>query len=139
MANVATKLFREPGEANTAIDGLKSKGFKPKEIVVVASKERSKQLGGDIKAVSDGNKLKEMGVPEATVEYYQTLLPAGGIVVAVKADEGRVAQAQELLRGVAPCQCDDKACDTSPGFYAANRMAATNPLDATMSGEFRRY
>jgi hypothetical protein len=139
MANVASKLFRESGEANTAIDELKSKGFKPEEIVVVASEERSKKLGGDIKAVSDGSKLKEMGVPEATVDYYQTVLSAGGIVVAVKADESRVAQAQELLRGVSPCQCDDKACDTSPGFYAAGRMAATNPLDSTMSGEFRRY
>jgi len=139
MAKVATKLFREAGEASTAISELKAKGYKPEEILVVADKERSKKLGGDVKAVSDVSKLAEMGVPEVTLNYYQYLLKAGGIVVGVHADEGRVAQAQELLRGVTPCTCDDRTCDTSPGFNAASRMAATNPLDATMSGEFRRY
>ena len=139
MAKIATKLFRESSEASTAIDELKSKGFKPDEILVVASGERAKKLGGDVKAVPDISKLKEMGVPEATLDYYQYILTAGGIVVGVQADESRVAQAQELLRGVEPCSCDEKTCDVSPGFIAASRMTATNPMDASMSGEFRRY
>ena len=139
MAKVVTKLFRESSEAITAIEELKSKGFKPEEIAVFASKERSKKLGGDIKAASDVSKLKDMGVPEVTLDYYRYILSAGGIVVGVQADESRVAQAQELLRGVEPCKCDDRTCDVSPGFMAASRMAATNPMDATMSGEFRRY
>jgi hypothetical protein len=139
MTEVATKLFREPREVSIAIDELKSKGYKADEIVVVASADRSKDLGADIKPVTDTAKLTEMGVPEATVNYYQYSILSGGIVVGVQADESRIAQAQELLRGVQPCTCDDKSCDTSPGFQAAGRMTATNPMDATMSGEFRRY
>ncbi len=139
MAKAATKLFRESGEAKTAIDELKAKGYKPEEIVVVASEERSKEIGGDVKPISDPDKLAGMGVPEATVSYYKYVVSVGGIVVGVKGDEGRVAQAQELLRGVAPCTCDEKTSDVSPGFFAAGRMTATNPLDATMSGDFRRF
>ena len=139
MAKVATKLFREPREATIALDELKSKGYKADEIVVVASAERSKDLGADIKPVGDAAKLTEMGVPEATVSYYQYIVSSGGIVVGVQADESRIAQAQEVLRGVTPCTCDEKTCDSSPGFLAAGRMTATNPLDASMSGEFRKY
>ncbi|UCC60024.1 MAG: hypothetical protein JSW38_05455 [Dehalococcoidia bacterium] len=139
MAKVATKLFREPKEATIALDELKSKGFKADEIVVVASAERSKDLGADIKPVGDVAKLAGMGVSEATVSYYDYIISSGGIVVGVQADESRIAQAQEVLRGVTPCTCDDKTCDSSPGFMAASRMTATNPMDASMSGEFRRY
>ena len=139
MAKAATKLFREPGEANAALDGLKAKGFKPEEVVVVANEERAKAIGGDVKSVSDPGKLAGMGVPEATVDYYKYVVSVGGIVVGVQGDEARVAEAQALLRGVEPCACDEQACDTSPGFYAAGRMSATNPLDATMSGDHRRF
>jgi hypothetical protein len=139
MANVATKLFREHREATAAIDELKSKGYKADEILVFASTERSKDLGGDIKPVDDVTKLTAMGVPEVTVSYYQYIISSGAIVVGVQADESRVAQAQEVLRGVAVCTCDEKTCDSSPGFLAAGRMTATNPMDASMSGEFRKY
>jgi hypothetical protein len=139
MAKVATKLFREPKEATIALDELKSKGFKADEIVVVASAERSKDLGADIKPVGDASKLAGMGVSEAAVSYYDYIISSGGIVVGVQADESRIAQAQEVLRGVTPCTCDDKTCDSSPGFMAASRMTSTNPMDASMSGEFRRY
>ncbi len=139
MAKVATKLFREPKEANVAIEELKAKGYKAGEIVVVASAERSKDLGTGIKSVSDTSKLTEMGVPGVTVSYYQYIVSSGGIVVGVQADEDRVAQAQEVLRGVAPYTCDDSSYAISPGFQAASRMTATNPMDTAMSGDFRRY
>jgi len=139
MAKVAVKLFREPGEAKEAIGELKAKGFKKEEIVVLTSAERAKDLGGDIKPVSDVGKLTEIGVPEETVNYYQFGITSGGIVVSVQADESRVAQAQELLRAVPICSCEDRICGTSPGFQAASRMSATNPIDAPMSGDFRRY
>ena len=139
MAKVAAKLFREPGEAKEAIGELKAKGFKKEEIVVLTSAERAKDLGGDIKPVSDVGKLTEIGVPEETVNYYQFGITSGGIVVSVQADESRVAQAQELLRAVPICSCEDRICGTSPGFQAASRMSATNPIDAPMSGDFRRY
>ncbi len=139
MAKAVTKLFRDLGEAKTAIGDLKAKGYKPEEVVVVASAERSKEIGGDIKPMSDPAKLAAMGVPEATVDYYKYVVSAGGIVVGVQADESRLAQAQEILRGVESCACGERACDTSPGFDAAGRMSSTNPLDATMSGDFRRF
>lgn len=139
MAKVAAKLFREPGEAKEAIGQLKAKGFKEGEIVIFTSAERAKDLGGDIKPASDVSKLTEMGVPEETVNYYQFGITSGGIVVSVQADEGRVAQAQELLREAPICSGEDRVQGTSPGFQAASRMSATNPIDAPMSGDFRRY
>lgn len=139
MPKIATKLFREPDEAKEAVGQLKAKGFKAEEIVVLASAERSKSLGPDIKPMSDPGKLAEMGVPEHTVNYYRYSIPSGGIVVSVQADEGRVADAQEVLRAVPVCGCGDRICGTSPGFQVASRMSATNPIDAPMSGDFRRY
>ena len=139
MAKVATKLFREPGEAKEAISELKAKGFKADEIGIFTSAERAKELGADIKPVSDVGELTEMGVPEETVNYYRFGITSGGIVVSVQADEGRVAQAQELLRASPISSLGDRICGTSPGFQAASRMSATNPIDAPMSGDFRRY
>ncbi len=139
MAKVAAKLFREPGEAKEAIGELRAKGFKQEEIVIFANAGRAKDLGGDIKPVSDVSKLTEMGVPEETVDYYQFGITSGGIVVSVNADEGRVVQAQELLRASPICSLGDRISGTSPGFQAASRMSATNPIDAPMSGDFRRY
>ncbi len=139
MPKVATKLFREPGEAKQAVNDLKAKGFKDDEIVVLASAQRTKDLGADVKAVSDPSKLTQIGVPEDTVNYYQYSIPSGSIVVGVQADEARVAQAQEVLRAVPVCSLGNRIRGVSPGFHAAGRMSATNPIDAPMSGDFRRY
>jgi hypothetical protein len=139
MAKVATKLFRELEEAKHAVGDLKAKGYKAEEIGVIANEKRGKELGADIKAVSDVGKLAKLGIPEETVNYYQYGVAAGGIVVSVQADESRIAAAQEVLRG-ATCACESSSlCDVSPGFLKAGRMSATNPLDAQMSGEFRKY
>ena len=139
MAKVATKLFREPKEAIEAVSVLKGKGYKEDAIVVITSAERAKTLATDVKPISDMGKLTEMGVPEDTVNYYQYPVEIGGILVVVHGDEGGVAQAQELLRGVVACPSEDRSHGTSPGFLQASRMSATNPLDAQMSGDFRRY
>lgn len=139
MAKVATKLFREPKEAIEAVSVLKGKGYKEDAIVVITSAERAKTLATDVKPISDMGKLTEMGVPEDTVNYYQYPVEIGGILVVVQGDEGGVAQAQELLRGVVSCSSEDRSHGTSPGFLQASRMSATNPLDAQMSGDFRRY
>ncbi|MCJ7521274.1 MAG: general stress protein [Dehalococcoidia bacterium] len=139
MAKVATKLFREPKEAIEAVSVLKGKGYKEDAIVVITSAERAKTLATDVKPISDMGKLTEMGVPEDTVNYYQYPVEIGGILVVVQGDEGGVAQAQELLRGVVACPSEDRSHGTSPGFLQASRMSATNPLDAQMSGDFRRY
>ncbi len=138
MPNVATKLFREPLEAKRAVDDLKSKGFKDDDIMVVASDQRAKAIEG-VKAQTDADKLAEMGVIQETIDYYKYSLPSGGIVVAVKADEAKLDEAKKVLRSVPVCSCGDRICGTSPGFQVASRMSATNPIDAPMSGDFRRY
>ena len=138
MPNVATKLFREPLEAKKAIEDLKAKGFKDDDILVVATAERAEALKG-LKAETDAGKLAEMGVYEETIEYYKYSLPSGGIIVSVKADEAKLEDAKQVLRAVPVCSCGDRICGTSPGFQVASRMSATNPIDAPMSGDFRRY
>jgi hypothetical protein len=139
MPKAATKLFREPEEAKQAVSDLKAKGFKEEEIVVLASAERARELGADIKAATDPGKLVQIGVPEDTVNYYQYSIPSGSIVVGVQADESRAAQAQEVLRAVPVCSLGNRIRGVSPGFQKAGRMTATNPVDAPMSGDFRRY
>ena len=139
MPKAATKLFREPQEAKQAVSDLKAKGFKEDEIVVLASEARAKELGSDIKAATDIGKLAQIGVTEDTVNYYQYSIPMGGIVVGVQGDEAKLAQAQEVLRAVPVCSLGDRIRGVSPGFLKAGRMSATNPVDAPMSGDFRRY
>ena len=139
MAKVAIKLFREPEEAIEAVGVLKGKGYKDEAIVVITSAERAKTLATDVKPISDMGKLTELGVTEDAASYYQYPVEIGGIVVAVQGDEGSVAKAQELLRGVVACSVEDRSHGTSPGFIQATRMSATNPMDAPMSGDFRRY
>lgn len=139
MPKVATKLFREPGEAKTAISELKAAGFKASEIRLITSAKRAKELDADVKPVTDAGELTDLGIPEETVDYYQYAISSGGIVISVHAEEDRVARAQELLRTLPICSCDDSMYSTSPGFNAASRMSATNPIDAPMSGDFRRY
>ncbi|MDY6892461.1 MAG: hypothetical protein SVO26_01935 [Chloroflexota bacterium] len=139
MSTVVTKLFRDPEEAKIALGELKTKGYKPEEIGVLSSAERAKEMGDDVKSTSDAQKLAEMGVPQTTVDYYQYAIESGGIVVSVQTDEGRKSQVQELLRTVPMCGCETRICGASPGFKVAGRMSATNPVDAPMSGDFRRY
>ena len=139
MSTMVAKLFRDPEEAKRAVGELKDKGYKPEEIGVLSGAERAKEMGADVKSTSDAGKLAEMGIPEATVDYYQYAIESGGIVVSVQTDESRMNQVQELLRTVPICACESRIHGTSPGFKVADRMSATNPMDAPMSGDFRRY
>ena len=139
MSNVASKLFREPGEAKEAIKELKAKGYTAEEMVIVASPKSSKLLGKGIQSIPDAGKLAEIGVPTETIDYYKYAVSSGSVIVTVKADEKRIVQAKEVLRAVPVCSCKESSCGTSPGFQFAGRMSATNPVDAPMSGDFRRY
>ena len=139
MSTIATKLFREPKEAKQAVSDLKAKGYKDDDIVVLASEARSKDLGADIKTIPDAGKLSDMGANEDLVNYYQSSVPMGSIVVGIKTDESKIDEAKALLRAVPVCSLGDRIINTSPGFHQASRMSATNPIDAPMSGDFRRY
>jgi hypothetical protein len=161
MPKVETKLYRKPEEAKKAINDLKAKGFKPEEIGVIASEKRKKELAESIKPAADigsvlamgaatsiskagsdlGKALTELwGAPEETVSYYQHSIDLGGIVVSVQVDEAKVAQARQILRAAAePVSKKTTLSTISPGFIKAGRMSSTNPIDAPMSGDFRRY
>jgi hypothetical protein len=160
MPKVQTKLFRRPEDAKKAINELKAKGFKAEEIGIVTSGKGKKEMG-DVKPVADVGPVTAMGhatslsqggsdlvkalgefwgVPEDTVNYYQRAVSLGGIVVSVHADDAHAEKAHEVLRAAAahprkkmPLQ------EISPGFLKASRMSSTNPIDAPMSGDFRRY
>ena len=161
MPKVQTKLFRRPEDAKKAISELKAKGFKVEEIGIITSGKGKKAIGDGIQPVADigsvtamghaasiskagsdlGKVLAEFwGVSEETVSYYQHGISLGGIVVSIHADEAHAAKAHEVLRAAAahprkkaPLQ------EISPGFLKASRMSSTNPIDAPMSGDFRRY
>ena len=137
MSKVATKLFRDIEEAKQAIKELKAMGFKPGEIRVLANEKRGKDLGTPF--TSDVAVLAGSGVPAETINYYKFSIQSGSIVVSAQGDENRIARAQALLRAIPVCSCVEGECGTSPGFQAANRMSSTNPMDASMSGEFRKY
>ena len=160
MPKVQTKLFRKPEDAKKAISELKAKGFKAEEIGIVTSGKGKKEMG-DVKPAADVGSVTAMGhasslskagsdlakalsefwsVPEDTVNYYQHVISLGGIVVSVHADDAHAEKAHEVLRAAAaharkkmPLQ------EISPGFLKASRMSSTNPIDAPMSGDFRRY
>jgi hypothetical protein len=162
MPKVQTKLFRRPEDAKKAIQELKAKGFKAEEIGVVTGEKGAKEVGDSVKPVAEVGSVTAMGhaaslsskggndlakslgefweASEETVNYYRHAISLGGIVVSVHADDARADKAREILRAAAahprkkvPLQ------EISPGFLKASRMSSTNPIDAPMSGDFRRY
>ena len=137
-----SKLFRDVQGAEKAAQELKSKGFKAEEIeVLVRDKEMAQRLG--TKAIEDiGAALTSLSdLPEETRSYYEFAVSIGGVLISVHADEARLAQAREILRGadlkVAPARGQMWA--SSPAFPVAGRMTETDPIDAKMTGDFRRY
>jgi hypothetical protein len=161
MPKVETKLYRKPEEAKKAIDDLKAKGFKPEEIGAITSEHRKNYLGDSINptvvvdsvvamgaaaAISKAgaNLVKALtelwGIPEETATYYQRGVALGGILVSVHVEDAKAAQARQILRAAAgPVAKKMPLAQISPGFLKASRMTATNPIDAPMSGDFRRY
>ncbi len=160
MAKVLTKLFRRPEDAQKAIHELKAKGINEREIGIVTSGKGKKEMGHSLKPAEDIDSVTAMGhatslskvgdiskalgefwgVPEDTVSYYQRAIALGGIVVSVHADDVQAKEAHEVLRAAtAHARKKMPLQEISPGFLKASRMSCTNPIDAPMSGDFRRY
>ncbi len=173
MSTTVTKLFRLPGEAQSAVKELKAKGFKAEEIGILVGDKKGSQfaaegvlvvknvslpnvesvlaIGATAASLSKGGKkegtapkaalIELWGVPEETIDYYGIGLALGGVVVSVSADEARAAEIHGILEGAeaASLRACEPLSDRSPGFLMAGRMTATNPLDAKMSGDFRKY
>ena len=142
MSKSVVKLFRDPQLAAKAADELKSKGFKEAEIsILVSDGEKAKKVGA--KATKDiGAALAKMkDLSQEASQYYENAASVGAILLSVTADEKRLAQAQNIMRGAEFSDMPNRfdMWSTSPGFPVAEKMSATNPLDAKMSGDFRKY
>ena len=135
------KLFRDPLSAAKATEELKSKGFKAEEIgILVSDVDKAKKLG--TKATDKiGTALTKLDLPEDTIRYYEFGASVGGVLISVEADESRLSKAQEILREAAIKDAPKKGemWASSPAFPAAGRMTATDPIDAKMTGDFRKY
>jgi len=141
MANTVVKLFRDPLVAARAAEELKSKGLKAEEIgILVRDGEKAKKLGTKV-TKEIGAALTKLDLPEDTVRYYEFGASVGGVLISVQTDEARLPQAREVLRGtdLGAAQARGEMWASSPAFPAAGRMTATDPIDAKMTGDFRKY
>ncbi len=169
MAKTAVKLFKDPLSAEKAAAELEAKGFKADEIgILVRDKKKTAKftstktcevilpqagnilaLGAMATALGKAADSEEamaaltnvLGLPEETVGYYEFGLSVGGILISVHTDEARLSQAQEILRAADALVAAAKGemWGSSPGFASAGRMTETDPIDAKMTGDFRRY
>jgi len=126
MSKVVAKLFRRPEDVDKAVAELKGAGC---EATVL-------EQGANI-----DKELAESGLPEQALEYFKTGLVAGGKVVKVDAAEDKVEEVNRLLLSTGFNSLIDRPAQwfTSPGFVKSRRMSSTNPIDAQMSGDFRKY
>jgi hypothetical protein len=166
MAKVV-KVFRGADAAERALSQLNQKGFKGDEIAVVLRQiERNRSLAGRLDKPSTstlGNisdllsagplsiplkeakeeladlLTRELEIPGAQGKYYDFALQAGGVLIAIYTDETKASLAQQILKSAEVLPKEQSMDTKSPGFVRANRMVATDPVDAPMSGDFRRY
>lgn len=104
--------------------------------MATALKEASAAEGESLEAALAAS----LDIPEEVVKYYEFGVAVGGILLGVRADEGRSSKAQEILRSAGTEAAEvEPMWSKSPGFATASRMTQTNPIDAPMSGDFRRY
>ncbi|MBI2854412.1 MAG: hypothetical protein HYX87_05775 [Chloroflexi bacterium] len=166
MTKAVSRLFRNPADAEHAVKALISAGIPASKIGVLAKSETTVKsvlkdgvskvyfsgvgnlvVAGSLapslsKASGAESKLAStlagtLGLAHEAGEYYEFVLGAEGVLVAVDEAEGKAAEARKILAkaDAAPT----KSGVTSPGFYEAARMSATNPVDAAMTGDFRKY
>lgn len=163
MSRVIAKLFRDPEAASLAIKKLKDESLDKGLSVIVRSDKKSPAnahgmkhlklkveahdvnvLGGvaaSIDAAGPGEKAAEalkasLGLSEEGYGYYMDAVVAGAVLVSIEADDEQAKKASSLLRNV---ERDRSGEARSATFYQSSRMAATNSMDAAMSGDFRKY
>lgn len=168
MAKIAARLFRKPDSAEKAVQELVKQGYKAEEIGMLLPTEEAGRFGKVAKtsasiglpdagqatavgpvamALQKAKSAEEVttalaGVLSSTEDaagYYQFGVAIGGILVSVHVDEGRCDQASRILRSAEAVPEKVGMWAKSPGFARAERMTATDPVDAQMTGDFRRY
>lgn len=163
MSRVITKLFRDPEAASLAIKRLKEESL-DKGLSLIARSDKKTPASADgmkhiklkinareisihggltssLEATGAMEKTEELlrsglGLPEESYNYYMDAVSAGGLLISLEADEEQAKKVSSLFREV---ERDHAAEARSATFYSSSRMAATNSLDAAMSGDFRKY
>ena len=154
MSKPIVKLFRDPGHAVKAVADLLAKGFKAEEIGILGKAEASlevarkvgkdpsrRQLPGVGEVIALGPlaqdeeaPLKALELPQDVLGYYEIGLKLGGVLLSVHSQKKEGEARRLLLRTeVTPGE------KTGGGFPRAERMTASDPIDAKMTGDFRRY
>lgn len=166
MAKTVAKLFRDPRDAQKALGELKKDGFKEAEIGVLVRPTIVKfpecktkvsfagigevatngVLEAPLKEASSAEKpsltaalVKALGVIPDAADYFEFGVSMGSVLVAVHTEDAKAAKAQDIMRLTGSVPVKVEMPKTSPGFGQAGRMAATDPVDAPMSGDFRKY
>jgi hypothetical protein len=167
MAKAIVKLFRDPKNAEKAVNDLITCGFDVQEIgILIRQGEEAHLLLSVLKGMTSshanlpeiGNTIgtgplaaalqqadpgaaltEALGITPEAYEYYRFGILMGGILVSVHDSEERLVKAQAVLRAAVPKSQVVETGARSPGFAVADRMNATNPVDAPMSGDFRKY
>jgi len=122
MIKTVTKLYRVPEDAKKALKELEVQGYQAGEI----NMDQQKAL------------LDIWGLDEDTIKYYQWGVSLGGILVGVQTKEDNISKVRRILRN-AESVPEKETKSSSPAFKIADRMSATHPIDASMSGDFRKY
>ena len=129
MPKTLAKLFRDQAELDTIMETLKSQGYKKDSLVTIKGQV-------DIAAA-----LADCEPSEAALDYYKMGLTLGGTVLMVTADDAKVDALNVTLRAVGTREMTDIPLpwSTSPGFANCEKQSCTHPIDASMSGDFRKY
>ncbi len=163
MAKILAKLFRDPRDAAAATEQLKKKGFTEHEIGTLAGPSVhhdhkiafpgmevvangslktpiSEAAAKPEKPALDAALSQALGIAEDAAGYFAFGISIGGVLVSVNAPDDKAQAAREILRlATPPSKGVLNTSDRSPGFVQAGRMNATDPVDAPMSGDFRKY
>ena len=141
MAKTVVRLFRDHLSAEKAAKELKAQGFKADEIgILVHDREKAERLGTEPTEEIGSALTNLLDLPDEALKYYEFGVTVGGVLISVHADETHLAQAREILRGAdVGVVAKGEMWASSPAFPAAGRMTETDPIDAKMTGDFRRY
>ncbi|MFO8101072.1 MAG: hypothetical protein R6U37_02720 [Dehalococcoidia bacterium] len=123
MATI-TKLFKRPEDVEKAMSDLKGLGCEASII----------ERGGE----SD---LDSLNLSEQALDFYKFGIAIGGKVIKAEVDDARADDAKRALleAGFEELTEREPQWANSPKFGAGVKMSSTNPLDAQMSGDFRKY
>lgn len=167
MAKVASQIFKDPHKAEAALKELLASGFKKQDISIVARNKDlvaklagtkavdsvqhpqtgalavAGPLAGVVKQSKDGElagaMAQALGVSEERARYYEFGISIGSVLVSISAGDQQIGQARRILESAEASPVAAAVKESSPGFLQAERMSGTNPIDAPLSGDFRKY